>query len=137
MMAANTVDRWIEQAAERFPRLAFHHAPTGERQSGADLATRARRVAARLAEGGVRPGDLVGVLLPNSFELFAVYFGVLRAGAVLVPLAVPAGVRNLEGALHRLRQIALAAAVWLEGLLRGRGHACSDGRDAAAALYVI
>jgi long-chain acyl-CoA synthetase len=44
------------------------------------------RVAALLAAHSVGDGDRVGVLLPNVPEFAAVYFGVLRAGAIVVPM---------------------------------------------------
>ncbi len=51
-----------------------------------DLDERSGRVAGLLAERGVRPGDRVGVMLPNIPEFAAVYYGVLRAGGVVVPM---------------------------------------------------
>jgi long-chain acyl-CoA synthetase len=42
---------------------------------------------ARLAKG-VRPGDRVGVMLPNVLEFPVAYYGVLRAGGVVVPMNV-------------------------------------------------
>lgn len=44
------------------------------------------RVGRHLAEQGVQPGDRVGVLGGNSLEWCAAALGVLKAGAVLVPL---------------------------------------------------
>ena len=44
------------------------------------------RVASLLRERGVGPGDRVGVMLPNVPEFAVVYFGVLRAGGVVVPM---------------------------------------------------
>ena len=44
------------------------------------------RVAAFLESRSIGAGDRVGVMLPNVPEFAAVYFGVLRAGAVVVPL---------------------------------------------------
>ena len=44
------------------------------------------RVAGLLRDRGLRPGDRVGVMLPNVAEFAMVYFGVLRAGAVVVPM---------------------------------------------------
>lgn len=50
------------------------------------LAGRVAATAAGLAERGVRPGDRVALLLPN-LPLFPVcYYGILAAGAVVVPL---------------------------------------------------
>ena len=51
-----------------------------------DLDERSRRVAGLLAERGVRAGDRVGIMLPNIPDFAAVYYGVLRAGAVVVPM---------------------------------------------------
>jgi long-chain acyl-CoA synthetase len=46
------------------------------------------QVAGLLAQRGVRPGDRVGVMLPNVPYFATVYYGVLRAGAVVVPMNV-------------------------------------------------
>ena len=45
-------------------------------------------VAGLLAEQGVSPGDRVGIMLPNVPYFPVVYYGVLRAGAVVVPMNV-------------------------------------------------
>ena len=44
------------------------------------------RVAGLLAARGLRPGDRVGLVLPNVPEFAAIYYGVLRAGGVVVPM---------------------------------------------------
>ncbi|MER7847132.1 AMP-binding protein [Kitasatospora sp. NPDC096077] len=54
--------------------------------SYAQLADASRTVAARLRGRGVRPGDRVVLRLGNRREFVALYYGVLRAGAVAVPL---------------------------------------------------
>jgi long-chain acyl-CoA synthetase len=46
------------------------------------------RVAAMLASKGVGAGDRVGIMLPNVPYFPAVYYGVLRAGAIVVPMNV-------------------------------------------------
>jgi long-chain acyl-CoA synthetase len=46
------------------------------------------RVSAMLKSKGVEPGDRVGIMLPNVPYFPAVYYGVLRAGAVVVPMNV-------------------------------------------------
>jgi long-chain acyl-CoA synthetase len=51
-----------------------------------ELDERSRRVAGLLAERGVRAGDRVGIMLANIPDFAAVYYGVLRAGAVVVPM---------------------------------------------------
>jgi long-chain acyl-CoA synthetase len=55
------------------------------------------RAAALLARVGVEPGDRVGLVLPNVPEFAAAYYGILRAGAIAVPLS-PASTRTeIEG----------------------------------------
>jgi long-chain acyl-CoA synthetase len=46
------------------------------------------RLATVLAERGVEPGDRVGVMLPNVPQFPVAYYGVLRAGGVVVPMNV-------------------------------------------------
>ena len=45
-------------------------------------------MATLLRERGLRPGDRVGVMLPNVPEFPLAYYGVLCAGAVVVPMNV-------------------------------------------------
>ncbi|HEV2060898.1 MAG TPA: long-chain fatty acid--CoA ligase [Solirubrobacteraceae bacterium] len=52
------------------------------------LENASQRVAAMLKSKGVGPGDRVGIMLPNVPYFPAVYYGVLRAGAVVVPMNV-------------------------------------------------
>ena len=46
------------------------------------------RLATLLRERGVEPGDRVGVMLPNVPQFPVAYYGVLRAGATVVPMNV-------------------------------------------------
>jgi long-chain acyl-CoA synthetase len=46
------------------------------------------RLAAVLADRGLEPGDRVGVMLPNVPYFAVCYYGVLRAGGVVVPMNV-------------------------------------------------
>jgi long-chain acyl-CoA synthetase len=54
--------------------------------SGLDAAS--ARLAGLLVEHGLRPGDRVGVMLPNVPYFAIAYYGVLRAGGVVVPMNV-------------------------------------------------
>ena len=56
----------------------------------------AMRVAALLRTRGVGPGDRVAVMVPNVPQFAAIYFGVLRAGAIVVPLNVLSVARELQ-----------------------------------------
>src|SRR6516164_2445793 len=44
------------------------------------------RVAWLLHERGLKPGDRVGIMMPNVAEVPVVYYGVLRAGGIVVPM---------------------------------------------------
>jgi long-chain acyl-CoA synthetase len=46
----------------------------------------ASRAASLLRERGLRPGDRVGLMLPNVPAFAVIYFGALRAGLVVVPM---------------------------------------------------
>ncbi|MFI2211516.1 AMP-binding protein [Streptomyces sp. NPDC020141] len=57
-----------------------------ERFTHAQLWERSQRLAGLLADRGVRPGDRVGLLAPNSRQALEAHYGVPLAGAVLVAL---------------------------------------------------
>jgi 1-acyl-sn-glycerol-3-phosphate acyltransferase len=65
------------------------------------LADRATSVAAGLQRAGLRPRQSVAIMLPTSPDYFGVYFGILRAGGVPVPIYPPARASQLED--HVLR----------------------------------
>src|SRR3954464_15326986 len=48
----------------------------------------ATRVAGLLKAKGVEPGDRVGLMLPNVPYFPVIYYGILRAGGVVVPMNV-------------------------------------------------
>src|SRR3954452_22307184 len=54
----------------------------------AELDDRSARLAALLREQGLQQGDRVGVMLPNVLEFPIAYYGVLRAGGIVVPMNV-------------------------------------------------
>ncbi|MEZ4267303.1 MAG: AMP-binding protein [Myxococcota bacterium] len=62
--------------------------PTRRCHTAASLDLGARRVAARLLALGVGPGARVGLQMENSAAFVAAWFGVIYAGATVVPLPV-------------------------------------------------
>ena len=54
----------------------------------AELDEATARVAGLLRERGLEPGDRVGIMLPNVPQFAVAYYGVLRAGGVVVPMNV-------------------------------------------------
>jgi long-chain acyl-CoA synthetase len=77
----------LQETAQATPdRAAAVYA--GGQLSYADLDDSSSRLAAGLAAAGIRPGDPVGLQLPNIPQFLIAYFGILKAGAVVVPLNV-------------------------------------------------
>ena len=71
----------LESAAFYFPnRPAFSEA--GREITYSEFNDRANRIATGLLALGMRAGDHIGLLAPNSADWLVFYFGVLKAGAV-------------------------------------------------------
>jgi len=114
----------------------------GGRLSYRQLDQASDRLAAALAGSGIEPGDRVALQLPNIPQFLISYFGILKAGAVVVPLNVllrapeiayhlsDSGARALitwEGVLAEAAKGAEAAGVW-------RIYAVGHPADAAGAV---
>ncbi|NLU65408.1 long-chain fatty acid--CoA ligase [Rhodococcus sp. HNM0563] len=77
----------LEDSARRYPtRDALVFGDT--RVSYAELDSRSNQVANLLIERGIEPGDTVAMSFPNVPEFPIVYYGILKAGAVVVPLNI-------------------------------------------------
>ncbi len=82
-LALSSVQNVLETAAERFglkPALDFMN----KRLSYAELDALANRAAAGFQKLGVKPGVHVGLYLPNTPHYVIAFFGVLKAGGVVV-----------------------------------------------------
>lgn len=81
-------ERNVERFGE-YPAVVFQ----GSEITNVEQLRSSARLATALAELGIGPGDRVGVMLPNMPAVMACYGGILRLGAVVVPmvflLAVP------------------------------------------------
>src|SRR5512139_1883115 len=79
------LNRALEQTASRFPEhLAILHG--GEAVTFARLNAMALGIQSFFRQAGLQKGDRVLVLLDNGAEYAAVFFGILHAGGVVVPL---------------------------------------------------
>ncbi|HEX6781553.1 MAG TPA: long-chain fatty acid--CoA ligase [Solirubrobacterales bacterium] len=85
-MGLNLASIVTESAARTPAAVAVRLGPL--ELSYADLDDRSARLAALLREKGLQQGDRVGVMLPNVLEFPIAYYGVLRAGGVVVPMNV-------------------------------------------------
>jgi long-chain acyl-CoA synthetase len=80
-------DMYPDRAAVRLDDLVLTYEELDERSA---------RVAGLLGARGVRPGDRVGLMLPNIPQFPVLYYGVLRAGAVVVPMNPLLKAREVE-----------------------------------------
>ena len=87
----------------------------------------AARVAGLLREKGLRPGDRVGIMLPNVPYFGIVYYGVLRAGGVVVPMNVL--LKPREVSFYLSDSGAKQLFVWHDFAAAGREGAQQSGTD--------
>jgi long-chain acyl-CoA synthetase len=77
----------VVESAERSPGAPAVRLGEAELSYG-ELDERSARLTTLLRGKGVGPGDRVGVMLPNLPEFPIAYYGVLRAGGIVVPMNV-------------------------------------------------
>ncbi|WGL54000.1 AMP-binding protein [Nocardioides sp. BP30] len=94
----HTLPAALTAAALRFADGTVHvHSPgRGITATVGELYDEARRVAGRLQAGGIGPGDVVAVQLPNCREAIVAYEAVLLTGATLLPIVHIYGPREVE-----------------------------------------
>ena len=125
---ANLADLLTRSAAERPDRVAVKR---DERElTYADLDAATARVAGLLRAKGVRPGDRVGVMLPNVEYFPVCYFGALRAGAAVVPMNVL--LKEREVAFYLGDSEAKVLFAWHQ--FADPAHAGADQTDAECVL---
>jgi long-chain acyl-CoA synthetase len=87
---------------------------TGGRLTYRELDEASDRLAAVLTAAGLKPGDPIALQLPNIPQFLISYFGILKAGGIVVPLNVM--LRAPEVAFH-LGDSRARALITLEGIL--------------------
>jgi fatty-acyl-CoA synthase len=79
--------RFLRYAEQQFPQRTAIVCGK-ERFTYAQFAERVSRLAGALRKAGVQPGDRVAFLSTNCHRLLEAYYGVIEAGAVLLPLNI-------------------------------------------------
>ncbi len=107
-MTATTLTAALAAVGEREDRGYSHlrreqQPPT--QVSYAEMWRRARRFAAGLQALGVRPGDRVGLILPDSAEFIDAIFGAMLAGAIAVPVYPPMNLGQFDAYLANTTHI--------------------------------
>jgi long-chain acyl-CoA synthetase len=85
-MGLNLASIVADSAAETPEAVAVRLGPL--EHTYAQLDDRSARLSRLLRERGLEPGDRIGVMLPNVLEFPVAYYGVLRAGGIVVPMNV-------------------------------------------------
>jgi long-chain acyl-CoA synthetase len=79
----------LEESAQKYPeREAIVFPATGRRMTYAEVDLVANMVANLLVSKGIQPGDKVALSCPNLPYFSLIYWGILKAGATVVPLNV-------------------------------------------------
>jgi long-chain acyl-CoA synthetase len=101
------------------------------RLSYAQLDELSDRAAAGLAAAGVAPGDTVGLQLPNIPRFVIAYFGILKAGGVVVPMNVLLKAPEIE---FQLRDSGARVLITFGG---GLDESSKAAEATATSLYVV
>ncbi|MCC7492215.1 MAG: acyl--CoA ligase [Fimbriimonadaceae bacterium] len=81
---ATLTDVWLNTVGKYPNKVAL--VMDGQRYTYRDLDARVRRLAGRLVELGLQPGDRVAVAMPNCLEFYLAYWATMLAGGVLAPI---------------------------------------------------
>jgi long-chain acyl-CoA synthetase len=121
----------LRESARRAPgKTAVIQGET--RLSYAQLDELSDRVAANLAAAGLAPGDRVGLQLPNIPWFVVAYFGILKAGGVVVPMNVLLKAPEIA---FQLEDSGARALITYGGILDESAKAAESA--GLAALYVV
>src|ERR1017187_8497912 len=105
---------------------------TGGQLTYGELDQLSDRLATGLTSAGMQPGDTVALQLPNIAQFLISYFGILKAGCVVVPLNVM--LKAPEMAFHLADSGAKVLITW-EGIL---GHAAKGAALAGVSeIYAV
>ncbi|TCG03611.1 long-chain fatty acid--CoA ligase [Paraburkholderia steynii] len=105
---------FFDECTTRF-RERVAYVSVGESLTYAELARKATAFAAYLQSIGVKPGDRVAIMLPNTFQYPIALFGALKAGAIVVNVNPLYTVRELS---HQLKDSAAQTIIVFENFAK-------------------
>jgi long-chain acyl-CoA synthetase len=121
----------LRESADATPGKPVALYPGGQ-LTYAELDALSDRLATGLVGSGLRPGDAVAIQLPNIPQFLIAYFGILKAGGVVVPMNVLLKAAEIEFQLSDSR--ARAIITWA-GVLE---HAAKAAAEAGVGeVYVV
>ncbi len=116
MPEATLIHHFLENSAKRFPdKVALVHEKT--RATYQQINADANRIATFLLERGISRGDRVIILFENGYEYVISYYGVLKTGAVVVPLSTGLKPPMLNHFLKELEPSAILSSRRFERVL--------------------
>jgi long-chain acyl-CoA synthetase len=125
----------LREAAQMYPGRAAIRLD-GTTLTYAELDDLSARAAGWLLRHGLRPGDAVGIMMPNVPHFPVFYYGVLRAGGAVVPMNPLLKAREVA---HYLGDSGAGLVLVWEGPTAGEGfagEAARAGADSAGAEAV-
>ena len=125
----NLANGLVDAARGHGGEPALRHSDT--KVSFAEFDDASARVTAMLRDRGLQPGDRVGIMLPNVLSFPLIYYGVLRAGGVVVPM----------NPLLKSREVAYylgdSGARWIFAFAGFADEASKGAADASAECIVV
>ncbi|MFC1877550.1 class I adenylate-forming enzyme family protein [Thermodesulfobacteriota bacterium] len=116
------IHEFLEHSAERYPdKIALIHEDT--RATYAEINTQANHLAQHLMDSNVNPGNRVIIILENSLNYVISYYGILKAGAVAVPLSTDLKPDNLNPLLAELEPAAIITNDRFDRLIKATDQA--------------
>ncbi|THB73213.1 MAG: AMP-dependent synthetase, partial [Desulfobacteraceae bacterium] len=114
------IHEYLEKSARRFPdKEAFIQ--DERRVSYAEANKWSDSFAACLQIKGIRKGDRIALLMDNCIEYILAYYGILKAGAVAVPLSPKLKPDGLTFILNEIDAAAVITTFKSERLLKAAG----------------
>ncbi|MGZ3605429.1 MAG: class I adenylate-forming enzyme family protein [Thermodesulfobacteriota bacterium] len=105
----------LRRAAEKYPQKTSVITPEagGKEYSYEWLEEKSSALAASLANLGIKPQDRVALWIRNSLEYILSFYGILKAGAVVVPVSTHYGEREV---LHQLKKTEVKGLITSDSL---------------------
>lgn len=103
----------LSKTANKYPESTCIHYQ-GRNMTYAEVDEASSRLASALAGLGVNKGDRVAIMLPNTPQFVISYFGILKAGGVVVPCSMLYTPSELE---HQLRDSGATIVIGLKDVI--------------------
>lgn len=116
------IHHFLENSARNYPdKTALIHEDI--RATYSEINNTANSIAGWLSDQGIKNGDRVALLFENSLEYVVAYYGILKSGAVAVPLSTDLKPDSLNHLIAELEPYAIITNYRFERLLKAGDQA--------------